>query len=147
VSPTLATALGKRFFERLERRLRKPVSYAGVVEWRYSGCGLSPIAAHWHFLASSDAAPEYMAGTAQVTWQELFGNALIKPYDPRDPEHDAVYYVAKLAAHQNCNLTVRNLDLLEYCGLSDLLQEAANNPYVPDRLKSRVFGEYLVMRD
>lgn len=88
-----------------------------------------------------------MAGTAQVTWQELFGNALIKPYDPRDPEHDAVYYVAKLAAHQNCNLTVRNLDLLEYCGLSDLLPEAANNPYVPDRLKSRVFGEYLVMRD
>jgi hypothetical protein len=146
VNPTLATALGKRFFERLKRRLRKPVSYVGVVEKRYSGLGLPPIAAHWHFLASAKVAPAHMVRAAHTLWQDKFGNAKIEVYDPRDPNHDAVYYVAKLAGHENGDLIPGRLDLMDYCGLNDLLEEAANNPYVPDRLKTRVFGEYLVMR-
>jgi hypothetical protein len=138
-----ALALGKRFFERLERRLRANVSYAGVLEHRYSGCGLSPIPVHWHFLAASTALPKDMAAMAQVTWQQYFGNAQIQTYDANG---EAAYYVAKLAAHQNGMLVVGKLERMEYQGPSDLLAAAELNPYVPDHLKSRVFGEYLVTR-
>lgn len=139
----LAQALGKRFFERLERRLRVPVSYAAVLEHRYSGCGLSPIPAHWHFLAASTAGPNEMARAAQVLWYYLFGNAKIEPYDRSEP---GTHYVAKLASHDNGLLVVSKLDRLKYRGAADLVAAAKGNPYVPDRLKDRVFGNYLVMR-
>jgi len=139
-----AQALGKRFFERLERRLHTPVTYAAVMERRYSGCGLPSIAPHWHFLAASETPVEQMWLGADLIWKRHFGDALILPYDP---EGDGAFYVAKLAWHENGVLAVRNLDRLEYHGPADLLEAARANPYVPDQLKDKVFGEYLVSRE
>lgn len=138
-----AIALGKRFFERLERILRVPVSYAGIFEHRYSGLGLSPIPLHLHFLAASKAVPDMMAAMAQVKWQSDFGNAKIVPYDPDD---FGAHYVSKLAAHDNGSPVYGKLHLLQHNGPSDLFLDTQTNPYVPDRLKNRVYGEYLVAR-
>jgi hypothetical protein len=137
-----AQILMKRFIERLERRLHAPVSFFAAMERNYSGCGSSPIPVHWHFLAAS-AAPDAMASIAHVTWQQYFGNAQITPYDRNGK---ATYYVSKLASHQNGLFIFGKLDRMEYGGPSDLLAAAEANPYVPDHLKGRVFGQYLVVR-
>ena len=137
-----AQALMKRFMERLQRKMHAPVSYFAAMERRYSGCGDSPIAVHWHFLAAS-VSNEAMAPMAESLWQELFGNAKIDSYDPRG---QAAYYVCKLVAHPNGLIVSRNLDQMVYHGPTDLLAAAEANPYVPARLKDRVFGQYLVGR-
>jgi hypothetical protein len=110
---------------------------------RFSGCGSSPIAVHWHFLAAASANIEAMSPMAQSVWSKFFGNAEIRPYDPRG---EAAYYVSKLAAHQNGLIVASKLDRMEYHGPSDLVAAAAVNPYVPAHLKDRVFGQYLVVR-
>ena len=137
-----AQALMKRFMERLQRKLHAPVSYFAAMERRWSGCGDSPIAVHWHFLAASVSC-EAMAPMAESLWAELFGNAKIDPYDGN---RDGAHYVCKLASHQNGLILSGNLDQMEYHGPSDLLAAAADNPYVPAHLKDRVFGDYLVVR-
>ena|ERR1017187_6462977 len=141
-SETHAQALMKRFIERLQRKLHAPVAYFAAMERRWSGCGDSPIAGHWHFLAGS-VSNEAMAPIADSLWAELFGNAKIEPYD-RDGQ--AAYYVCKLVSHPNGLMVSGNMDQMEYHGPSDLLAAAAANPYVPARLKERVFGQYLVVR-
>lgn len=47
----------------------------------------------------------------------------------------------------NSELLFGNLDLLDYSGESDLVSAADSNEYVPERLKEKVFGKYLVMRE
>jgi hypothetical protein len=141
-SETHAQALMKRFIERLQRKLHAPVSYFAAMERRWSGCGDSPVAVHWHFLAAS-VSSEAMAPMAESLWAELFGNAKIDPYDGNK---EGAYYVCKLASHQNGLILSGNLDQLEYHGPSDLLAAAAENSYVPAHLKGRVFGDYLVVR-
>lgn len=140
VNVTLAQALMKRFIERLDHKLRAPISYFAALELRYSGCGLSPIPVHWHFLAGC-ARSEGMASIAQQLWEDRFGNAKIERYDKTKP---GTFYVCKLANHPNGTILFNNLDHLRYDGPSDLLAAAAKNPYVPDRLKDKVFGQYLV---
>ena len=141
VSETYAQALMKRFMEHLNRQLRTRVTYFAALERRYSGCGYSPIPVHWHFLAVSDRS-ESMAALAKDLWEEKFGNAEIERYDPTK---DGAYYVCKLATHPNGLTVINNLDRLEYRGPSDLIAATYSDPYVPDHLKGKVFGEYLRM--
>jgi hypothetical protein len=143
VSVSYAEILMKRFMERLDRKLGAPVSYFAALERRTSGCGLSPIAAHWHFLAACPRS-EGMARIAEELWEEKFGNAKIVPYDKVG---NAAFYVCKLANHPNGLIQFNKLEQLAYDGPSDLLAAAAANPYVSEHLKGKVFGEYLVARE
>ena len=142
VSEVGAQALMKRFMERLARKLRTPVPYFAALERRYSGCGHSPIPAHWHFLAASSQ-PAGMKGLAQDLWRELFGDAKIDYYDSSKP---GTYYVCKLAANPNCTILAGGIEKLVYRGPADLIAAAQCDPYVPDHLKNKVFGEFLRIR-
>jgi hypothetical protein len=142
VNQRYATITMKRFIERLQRKLHAPVAYFAVLEGRPSGCGLSAIRHHWHFLAASES-HEAMATIAHDIWSERFGNAKIDPYDLKG---SAAYYVSKLANHENGHILSGNMDLLHYHGPSDLIAAASDSDYVPKRLKDKTFGDFLVMR-
>lgn len=137
-----AHALMKRFMERLDRKLRAPVSYFAALERRTSGCGLSDIPTHWHFLAACPR-HEGMAQIAHSLWEERFGNAKVERYDRT---RNGAFYVCKLVNHANGSVLSGKMEWLPYEGPSDLLRAAALNPYVPDHLKDKVFGQYLVVR-
>jgi hypothetical protein len=139
VSEPYAEALLKRFMERLGRKQHCRVSYFAALERRYSGCGMSPIPLHWHFLAAGKDSSA-MDQVAQNLWTEQFGDAKIEVYDP---SRDGAYYVCKLVGHWNSTFLQGNLHLLRNHGPSDLIAAARNNTYVPDHLKDKVFGEYL----
>lgn len=143
VTAPWAQTLIKRYFDRLRRKLRCPVSYYAGLERRYSGCGGSEIRPHWHFLAAADGS-EGMAEKATDLWKELFGIAKIEPYDAN---RWGAYYVCKLAVHQNGHVESHGLERLGYHGPSDLIAAARSNPYVPDHLKDKVFGEFLRVTD
>jgi hypothetical protein len=141
VNEVQAHAFLKRFFERLEKRIRSTVGYFASMERRYSGCGMSPVAIHWHFLAASDTRdPEFVACTAQALWTDKFGDAKIDPYDASD---DAAFYVSKCVTLSHCSTEMRFPLFLADHGSADLLQSAANNPFVPVHLKDRAIGSYL----
>jgi hypothetical protein len=141
VNEVQARAYLKRFFERLEKRIRATVGYFASMERRYSGCGMSPIPIHWHFLAASENRdPSFVASTAQALWKDKFGDAKIDPYDPSG---DAAFYVAKSAMLSHCSMEWKPQPFLDYQGPADLLESAAENPYVPDHLKNRVVENFL----
>lgn len=71
------------------------------------------------------------------------GNCKIEVYDP---DKDAAFYVTKLIENPDTMFLDRNMQLLDYHGPMDLLDAAKNNPYVPDHLNDKLFGEYLVTR-
>lgn len=136
-----AHAYFKRFFERLEKRVRSTVGYFASMERRYSGCGMSPIPIHWHFLAASETRdPEFVAQSAKALWAQKFGDVKIDPYDPSG---DAAFYVAKTTMLSHCSVEWKPQPFLEYKGPADLLEAARENPYVPDHLKDRVVGKFL----
>jgi hypothetical protein len=137
-----AEVLMRRFMERLDRKLHAPVSYYAALERRYSGCGLSPIPLHWHFLAACPRS-EGMAKLASELWEEKFGNAEIVRYDRTK---NGTFYTCKLANHANGMPLTGKMEHLRYDGPEDLLAATQSNPYVPDHLKDRVFGTYLVVR-
>jgi hypothetical protein len=84
-----------------------------------------------------------MVSIATDLWEGSFGNAKIDSYDADRP---AAFYVSKLVSHQNGLIQSGKLDQMEYFGPSDLLAAAAENPYIPARLKQKVYGNYLVLR-
>ena len=142
VSAVRAEVLMKRYMERLSRKLKAPVSYFAALERRYSGCGMPPIPAHWHFLAACD--PAYgMREVAQALWTEKFGDAKVDVYDP---SQGGAFYISKLAGHANGEFTFANLDLLAHHGPSDLMAAAHASAYVPDHLKDKLHGQYGVVR-
>lgn len=142
VSAVRAEALMKRYMERLSRKMKTPISYFAGLEQRLSGCGMSPIPVHWHFLATCD--PDYgLSEVAQALWTEKFGDAKIEAYDP---VRNGAFYVSKLAGHANGDFTFGNMDMLTYRGPSDLIAAAHANPYVPNHLKEKVHGQYLAVR-
>lgn len=142
VNEVKAQALMKRFVERLTGKLHSPVSYFAALERRYSGCGHSPVRVHWHFLAAGTE-PAEMADEAERLWSDLFGDAKVGPYDSSST---GAYYVCKLASHQNCTILDGGMERLKYNGPTDLIAAAQANPYVPDHLKDKVFGEFLRVR-
>jgi hypothetical protein len=135
-----ADALLKRFFDNLRKRLGPSVSYFAALEGRLSGCGHSRIALHWHFVAASDQS-EGMATIADGLWR--IGNSKIEQYDPNK---EGAYYVSKLAAHPNGHILFDNLESMDFRGPSDLVAAANTNPYVPEHLKGKTSGKYLVIR-
>lgn len=139
VSDTYAEALLKRFMEKLGRKQRCRISYFAALERRYSGCGMPPIPAHWHFLAAGKNSYD-LASVAQVLWSKQFGDSKIELYDP---DREGAFYVCKLVGHCNSMFLDDGLDLLPNRGPADLIAAAWTNPYVPDHLKDKVFGEYL----
>jgi hypothetical protein len=139
VSETYAEALLKRFMEKLGRKQRCRISYFAALERRYSGCGMSPIPVHWHFLAAGKNS-EGLNSVAQHLWSQQFGDARIELYDP---DREGAFYVCKLVGHYNSTFLDGNLDLLPNRGPVDLIAAARINSYVPDHLKDKVFGEYL----
>jgi hypothetical protein len=142
VGAVRAEALMKRYIEHLSRKLKAPVSFFAALERRYSGCGMSPIPVHWHFLAASD--PGYrLREIATDLWMEKFGDVKVDTYDPA---RNGVFYVSKLAGHPNGAFLFKNMDLFSYQGPKDLIAAAHANPYVPQHLKSKVHGQYLVVR-
>jgi len=133
VNERQASAFLKRFFERLEKRVRASIGHCAALEHRYSGLGMSPIPLHWHFLAASngkDAAD--LASAGQVLWQELFGNAKIDPYDPAG---NAAYYVAKTASLPHCAMEYHILPFVADSEISDTSVAIQQNPYVAQHLK------------
>jgi hypothetical protein len=142
VNARRAEVLMKRYMERLNKRLKVPVSFFASLERRYSGCGMSPIPVHWHFLAACD--PVYgMREIAEDLWTKKFGDAKVDIYDPAQ---NGVFYVSKLTGHPNGEFLFGNMDLLRYHGPTDLIAAAHSNPYVPDNVKDKVHGKYLVVR-
>jgi hypothetical protein len=141
VNEAQAHAFIKRFFERLEKRIKATVGFFASMERRYSGCGMSPIPLHWHFLAASENAdPSVVARTAKFLWKDKFGDAKVDPYDE---SRDAAFYVAKCVMLPHCSIEMRFPPFLAYHGSADLLQVATENPFVPEHLKDRVSGPYL----
>jgi hypothetical protein len=141
VNERQAHAFLKRFFERLRKRIRASVGFYAALEQRYSGCGMSPIPLHWHFLAAStheNAA--LVAEAAQDLWSGKFGNSKIDEYDATG---NASFYVAKCAMLPHCSSEVSFPPFLAYHGPADLLQAAAESPFVPEHLKNRAPGTYL----
>lgn len=142
VNATYAEALLKRFMERLDQKLRAPVSYVAALEHRYSGCGLSPIPAHWHFLAACPKS-EGMEYQAARMWKAKYGNAKVDQYDP---DGNAAFYICKLVNHPNATMVFDKLDRLDYQGPTDLMADAECDDYVPAHLKGKVYGRYLALR-
>ena len=143
VSVGRAETLMKRYAERLEGRLKTDVPYFAALEHRFSGCGMSPIDVHWHFVASSSRYAADMDYKAEQLWRAKFGDAKIRPFDPT---RNGLYYISKLADHPNGVFLFDKMDFTPYEGASDLIAAAHANPYVPDRLKDVAFGEYLTVR-
>ena len=142
VGPVKAEALMKRYIERLERKVKADVAFFAARESRTSGCGMSPIPLHWHFVAASKHSYD-MDRVAQDLWTDRFGESQVEPFDPTG---DGLYYICKLANHPNGEFLFGKLDKLRYEGPQDLIAAAHSNAYVPDRLKDKVFGEYLTLR-
>lgn len=130
------------YFKRLEDRMHGPVPHVGTFERRYSGCGLSPIPLHLHFLAASSE-PDRLLAKADQIWTKMFGHCQFEPFNP---DENGPHYVAKLFAHDNGEPILGGLATLDYRGPADLLEAAGHNPYVPDHLKWKTHGEYLVVR-
>lgn len=143
VGEVYAVALMKRFMEKLDHKLRAPVSYYAALERRYSGCGMSPIPVHWHFLAACPRS-EGMVNLATRIWEDQCGNAKIERYDGT---RYGCFYVSKLVNHANGAILDGKFEHLKYNGPTDLLAAAATDPYVPNNLKDKVFGKYLALRD
>jgi hypothetical protein len=80
---------------------------------------------------------------AERLWRDLFGHANVEPYDS---SLNGAYYASKLVPHQNCTILDGGMERLNYNGPADLIAAAQVNPYVPDHLKDKVFGEYLRVR-
>jgi len=139
VSDTYAAALLKRFMEKLGRKQHCRITYFAALEKRYSGCGMPPIPVHWHFLAAGKNSDD-LDWVAQHLWSKQFGNSRVGRYDS---DREAAFYVCKLVGHYNSVFLDDGLDLLPNRGPVDLIASARINPYVPDHLKDRVFGEYL----
>ncbi len=139
-SEVRAQILLKRFMEKLGRKVHAQVSYVAALERRYSGLGGCPL--HWHFVAAGGPKGD-IAAVGQELWWKHFGNAKIEPYDPG---FDGAFYICKTAADAEGLLEMRNLDRLSYHGPSDLIESAHGNAYVPEHLKDKVFGQYLVVR-
>lgn len=141
VSEERAQMLLKRFMEKLGRKVHADVSYIAALERRYSGLGGCPL--HWHFVAAGGARNIEMARIGQELWWKHFGNAKVVPYDPGQA---GVFYICKTAADPRGLLEMRNLDRLTYRGPSDMVEAAQANPYVPQHLKDKTSGKYLVVR-
>jgi len=141
VNDIQAHAYLKRFFEHLEKRISSRVGFFASLERRYSGCGMSPIPIHWHFLAASENPdPLFVARTARYLWQDKFGDAKVDPYDESG---GAGYYVAKCLTLPHCSTEMRFPPFLAYHGSADLIQAATKNPFVPEHLETRASGSYL----
>ena len=133
---------GNETFVDFERGINFSINQirAALGDGRLSGCGHSPIPLHWHFVAAADQS-DGMASIADGLWR--FGNSKIERYDP---DKEGSYYLSKLAAHPNGDILFGNLERLEFRGPSDLIEAAAANPYVPEHLKGKASGKYLVVR-
>jgi hypothetical protein len=141
VNKGYAIARMRRAIEHLEKRLGPPVSYFAALEDRPSGCGMSPIKLHWHFVAACKH-HEGMSTLLEGIWKKLCGLSLIKPYDPTS---QGSFYVSKLASRSDTEILENNLELLEYHGPSDLIAAAQASSYVQPHLADKVFGKYMVM--
>jgi len=140
VNEVQAHAYLKRFFEHLKKRIRTSVGFYATLEHRYSGCGMSPIPLHWHFLAAStNEDSTHVAKAARDLWSGKFGNTKIVPYDATG---NASFYVAKCAMLPHCSNEMSFPPFLAYHGSADLLQAATKNPFVPEHLNDRASGSY-----
>jgi hypothetical protein len=140
----------RAFFDRLGRGLgrgprRVRVAYVAVRERRTSGLGLPAIAAHWHFMfAVPDWHQTRSAELAKALWRPHNGKFDIRRYNAEDC---ATFYVSKLAGGAaEFEPEFDNLGRLAYTGPQDLYQAQQLDPYVPDHVKHRTFGETLVLR-
>jgi hypothetical protein len=140
VSEVRAEMLLRRYMENLSKKLRCKVHYFAALERRYSGCGMSPVPVHWHFLAASTTSN--MSNVAEALWNRMFGISQVESYDE---SKNGAFYIVKCVSDQNGTFLISD-DLAAYHGPSDLIASAHENDYVPNHLKDRVFGEYLVVR-
>jgi hypothetical protein len=140
-----APKLMKCYMRELGLSLNAWIPYIAVPENRDSGCGQTPIALHFHFLAACP--PQWQAvfpTIASDLWTKQFGNALITQYDPS--QHGA-YYLAKLAGKSDFEFMLDNLDRLPYLGSDDLLGAGESSPYIPKHAKGKTFLKTLAVRD
>ena len=125
ISSQHAEAMLKTYMRRLGKEVRGKVSYIAVLEYRYSGCGLSPIRKHFHFLAACPSQwTNIFPSLASTLWEKMAGLCKIEPYDPL---MSGAYYVAKLAAHQQFDWFAGNLELLVHTGEPELLAKDEMN--------------------
>lgn len=144
VSAAAAEAHFGIFLDRLSRRLGKSrVSCIAVREHRFSGCGYSPIANHWHFLLASSQHPLELLQAARAVWGERYGDHKMAAYNPAQ---SGAHYLAKLAGGSRFEFRLQHLDRLAYRGPSDLFAAFQTDPYVPDHVRQRTLGRTLVLR-
>lgn len=120
---------------------KKEMAYYAALEDITPGLGGRPVRKHWHFLlACPDNA--YLVSVGTQLWEASNGWFKVQPYDR---EQAAAYYINKLIANGAIPYE-RNLDTLTYSGPSDLIAACGENSFVPERLKDKTGGEYLVCR-
>lgn len=134
----------RRYLRELETSIDSRLAYVAVPEHRISGCGLPPIALHWHFLMACPPHKEYaLFKNCRALWARN-GVSDIQWYQR---EQSAAFYIAKTAKDVDFEFLFDNLNRLSNTGSSDLASEMAADPYVPEHAKWRTELETLTLRD
>jgi hypothetical protein len=134
----------KRSISALRRAMRfgrRQVAFYAALDSKYSGLGNSGVRKHWHFLLACPDHP-LLEHVFEQLWFAEHGFTRFIRYCPEDA---AAYYINKLIP-DGVFQYFEGLEHLTYSGPSDLIEAARQNPYVPERLKNKVFGKFLVLR-
>jgi hypothetical protein len=116
-------------FRECGKAIQSKVSYIAVPEWRTSGCGMPAIPLHWHLLAACPPQrTDALVDNIRRFWSP-HGSSDIRQYDP---SQSGAFYLAKTASNVDFDLILGNLDRMTYRGKADLLEQMANNNYVPE---------------
>jgi len=118
---------------------KKDIAYCAALEDQTPGLGGKPVRKHWHFLLACPDNP-YLLSFSKQLWEASNGWIKLQHYDRSQA---AGYYINKLITDGAISYE-RNLQTLKYSGPDDLIEASHSNSYVPDRLKERTTGEYLV---
>jgi hypothetical protein len=131
----------RRFASSLTRAMkfrRRELAYFAVLETAKLS-GLGGVRPHWHFLMSCPDHPLVLPVAKQL-WFLSHGFGHFKPFVRNG---GAAHYVSKLLA-DGASYRVANLSTVRYSGPTDLIAAAVGNPRVPDRLKYKTCGRFLV---
>lgn len=132
------------FSERLDREFKRCVALVGVLEHQYSGCGVSPVRRHWHFLAyAEDISPKLFNEAAFRIWSTRYGNCDVKEYVPRQ---GLAHYLAKTARKENFEWQPHNLGLAYPSGREGIQIMDPENPYIPEHAREMSRGQTLRLR-
>jgi hypothetical protein len=133
----------QRFINMAERKLKSPLGFVAVPDRTTSGLGKSG-PWHWHFLLCGPPHLEAeLLMLAKKLWEWLNGNAHVLPYD-RDL--NGAHYLAKKAGEEHFDYWIKIPDCMKRTAFPDFFLQQQSDPYVPNHVRDKLFGETLVLR-